>query len=111
MNGKGLRVLMTLWSVTRCTFAKNKLKQDRFEGGPYKRTQIVAHRCLLRRRHSTQGAAVHEGKKESLVYCSSGTAAAMAAVAELQYTREIKSLSPYCGSSTAAPQLAVVGKI
>ena len=28
--------------------------------GPYKRTQIVAHQCLLRHRRSIRGAAVHE---------------------------------------------------
>ena len=28
--------------------------------GPYKRVYIAAHQCLLRRRHSTQGAEVHE---------------------------------------------------
>ena len=52
--------------------------------------------------HSTWGAAVHEGEKESLVYCGSrSTLILAAAVQELQYTRD-KMYLAYWGSCTEA---------
>ena len=81
---------------------------------------------------STRVAAVHEGEKESLVYCGSSTAAAAVHkilfsslvfsgasyiwLLWLQYTsrstRGIKEYLVNCGAfCTATPQLAVVGKI
>ena len=52
-------------------FTKNTNKR-----GPYKRTQTVAHQCLLQLPPYTKRRSTRGRKKESLVYCGLSTAAA-----------------------------------